>query len=256
MAQSSLLAEPLGHPCGTGKKCARRSLAAPASRSRSSGRQCRPTLGGPGWSVVPVPNVRVRPTRVGWWQPSCTARDCQPNPKPGHPSNTRKSTPTVGCGPPVPPAGTRARTDSRVSRTPSLRTAGYTELRGTTDTSDSVPRAAGPISHAPRLAFPAPFVAIRLYLPRARIADHWRMATPRHLLVDPVNECDYHLVSRRYERGSLLIPLDRSVGDVGRGVRRCRGGHRDPRPAAPPQPCPDDHGRKLPAAREVAAQAC
>ncbi|MDE0037909.1 MAG: hypothetical protein OXU77_10170, partial [Gammaproteobacteria bacterium] len=27
-----------------------------------------------------------------------------------------------------------------------------------------------------------------------RIADHCRMATPRHLLVDPVNECDYHLV--------------------------------------------------------------
>ena len=41
------------------------------------------------------------------------------------------------------------------------------------------------------------------------------MATPRHLLVDPVNECDYHLVSRRYERGSLLITSNRSVGEWG-----------------------------------------
>ena len=29
------------------------------------------------------------------------------------------------------------------------------------------------------------------------------MATPRHLLVDPVNECDYHLVSRCVRRGFL-----------------------------------------------------
>ena len=33
--------------------------------------------------------------------------------------------------------------------------------------------------------------------------DHWRMATPRHLLVDPVNECDYHLVSRCVRRAFL-----------------------------------------------------
>ena len=29
------------------------------------------------------------------------------------------------------------------------------------------------------------------------------MATPRHLLVDPVNECDYHLVSRCVRRAFL-----------------------------------------------------
>ena len=43
--------------------------------------------------------------------------------------------------------------------------------------------------------------------PRARIADHWRMATPRHLLVDPVNKCDYHLASRCVCRAWLVERL-------------------------------------------------
>ncbi|MCY3837351.1 MAG: hypothetical protein OXH09_01635 [Gammaproteobacteria bacterium] len=29
------------------------------------------------------------------------------------------------------------------------------------------------------------------------------MATPQHLLIDPVNECDYHLVSRCVRRAFL-----------------------------------------------------
>ena len=39
--------------------------------------------------------------------------------------------------------------------------------------------------------------------PRAGIADHWRMATPRHLLVDPANECDSTSCSRCVRRAFL-----------------------------------------------------
>ena len=41
--------------------------------------------------------------------------------------------------------------------------------------------------------------------------DHCRMTTPRHLLVDPTHECDYHLVSRCV-RGALLGGVDALTG--------------------------------------------
>jgi len=41
--------------------------------------------------------------------------------------------------------------------------------------------------------------------------DHCRMTTPRHLLVDPAHECDYHLVSRCV-RGALLCGVDALTG--------------------------------------------
>ena len=64
----------------------------------------------------------------------------------------------------------------------------------------------------------------------------------------------FQLVSRRYERGSMLItskPLGRRMG---RGVRRRRGRDRDPRPAAAPQPRADDHRGELPAAGEASSR--
>ncbi|MDE0191409.1 MAG: hypothetical protein OXQ90_08630, partial [Gammaproteobacteria bacterium] len=71
---------------------------------------------------------------------------------------------------------------------------GHTRFRPTGGRAD-FPRADAAASHAGHGNSAIP--------PRARIADHCRMATPRHLLVDPVNECDYHLVSRCVRRAFL-----------------------------------------------------
>ena len=64
----------------------------------------------------------------------------------------------------------------------------------------------------------------------------------------------FQLVSRRYERGSMLTnhvePLGRGMG---RGVRRRGGRDRDPRPAAAPQPRADDHRGELQAAGEASS---
>ena len=84
-------------------------------------------------------------------------------------------------------------------------------------------------------------------------------AKPKLLIVDELGYLPFEaraahlffqLVSRRYERGSMMITSNR-WWPSGRGVRRRRGGHRHPRPAAPPQPRADDHRRELPAAREA-----
>ena len=46
-------------------------------------------------------------------------------------------------------------------------------------------------------------MAIRRYRPQAGFETIGGMTTPRHLLVDPENECDYHLVSRCVRRAFL-----------------------------------------------------
>jgi len=71
---------------------------------------------------------------------------------------------------------------------------GHTRFRPTRSAVD-FPRADANVSHAGH--------GDSAITPRARIADHCRMATPRHGLVDPANECDYHLVSRCVRRAFL-----------------------------------------------------
>ena len=87
-----------------------------------------------------------------------------------------------------------------------------------------------------------------------------RYAKPKLLIVDefgylPLEPHAAHLffplVSRRYERGSMLVTSNRSVGEWGDGPGRRRGRDRDPRPAAPPQPRADHPRRQLPPAREA-----
>ena len=87
-----------------------------------------------------------------------------------------------------------------------------------------------------------------------------QLAKPRLLIVDELGylpfEPDaahlfFQLVSRRYERGSLLITSNRAIGEWGDGVRRPGGGDGDPRPTAAPQPRRHDPRRQLSAAREA-----
>ena len=85
-------------------------------------------------------------------------------------------------------------------------------------------------------------------------------AKPKLLIVDELGYLPFEphaahlffqLVSRRYERGSMLVTSNRSVAEWGRRLRRRRGGHRHPRPAAAPQPRHHHPRRQLPAAREA-----
>ncbi len=57
----------------------------------------------------------------------------------------------------------------------------------------------------------------------------------------------FQLVSRRYERGSMLITSNRAVSEWGRDG--------DPRSPLTPQPCHHDSRRQLPAAREAPIRA-
>ena len=61
----------------------------------------------------------------------------------------------------------------------------------------------------------------------------------------------FQLVSRRYERGSIMVTSNRSVGEWGEVYGDVVVATADPRPAAAPQPRADDHGGELPAAREA-----
>ena len=61
----------------------------------------------------------------------------------------------------------------------------------------------------------------------------------------------FQLVSRRYERGSMLVTSNRVSGRVGWRVRRRRGGHRHPGSTAAPQPCHHDPRGQLQAANEA-----
>ena len=85
-------------------------------------------------------------------------------------------------------------------------------------------------------------------------------AKPKLLIVDELGylpfEPDaahlfFQLVSRRYERGAMLITSNRAVAEWGTRVRRSGGRHRDPRPAAAPQPRDHHPRRQLPAASEA-----
>ena len=85
-------------------------------------------------------------------------------------------------------------------------------------------------------------------------------AKPKLLIIDELGYLPFEtnaahlffqLISRRYERGSVLItskPLGRRVGQR---VRRSGRRHGDPRPAVAPQPRHHDPRRQLPAAREA-----
>lgn len=75
---------------------------------------------------------------------------------------------------------------------------------------------------------------------------------PRLLIVDELGYLPFEanaahlffqLVSRRYERGSVLVASNRSITEWGR--------HRDPGPAAAPQPRNHDPRRQLPAQIEA-----
>ena len=86
-------------------------------------------------------------------------------------------------------------------------------------------------------------------------------AKPKLLIVDELGylpfEPDaahlfFQLVSRRYERGAMLVTSNRAVGEWGIGVRRSRGRNRDPRPTAAPQPRAHHPRRQLPASRKAA----
>ena len=61
----------------------------------------------------------------------------------------------------------------------------------------------------------------------------------------------FQLVSRRYERGSILNHVEPFCRRMGRGVRRRGGRHGDTRPAAAPQSRVDDYRRELPIAGEA-----
>ena len=85
-------------------------------------------------------------------------------------------------------------------------------------------------------------------------------AKPKLLIVDelgyPPFETNaahlfFQLVSRRYERGSVLITSNRSVGEWGSVFGDPGGGHGDPRPAAAPQSGHHYPRRQLSPAREA-----
>ena len=85
-------------------------------------------------------------------------------------------------------------------------------------------------------------------------------AKPKLLIVDELGYLPFEpnaahlffqLVSRRYERGSMLITSNRSRRRVGHRLRRSGGRDRDPRPAAAPQPRRHHPRRQLPPAREA-----
>ena len=57
----------------------------------------------------------------------------------------------------------------------------------------------------------------------------------------------FQLVSRRYERGSIIITNNQSLGALGRGVRRPGHRQRHPRPPAPSFHYGQHQGRKFPA---------
>ena len=89
-------------------------------------------------------------------------------------------------------------------------------------------------------------------------------AKPKLLIVDELGylplEPDaahlfFQLVSRRYERGAMLITSNRAVGEWGSRLRRRGGRHRDPRPAASPQPRHHHPRRQLPAPRKAPQRA-
>ena len=89
-------------------------------------------------------------------------------------------------------------------------------------------------------------------------------AKPKLLIVDELGylplEPDaahlfFQLVSRRYERGAMLVTSNRAVGEWGYRLRRRRGGHCHPRPAAAPLPRRHHPRRQLPAPREAPQRA-
>jgi len=60
----------------------------------------------------------------------------------------------------------------------------------------------------------------------------------------------FQLVSRRYERGSILITSNRSISEWGTVFGDASRGHCDPRPSAPSQPR-HHHPRRQPIAQHV-----
>jgi DNA replication protein DnaC len=111
------------------------------------------------------------------------------------------------------------------------------------------------------------------------------LAKPRLLIVDELGylplEPDaahllFQLVSRRYEKGAMLITSNRTISACrglltaplsgagakacwplpGNGLRRRRGGDGDPRPAPPPQPRRHHPRRQLPPQRQAAEWGC
>ncbi len=85
-------------------------------------------------------------------------------------------------------------------------------------------------------------------------------AKPKLLIIDELGYLPFEpnaahlffqLVSRRYERGSLLDHLQPLRGRVGRGLRRPRRGHGHPRPSSAPQPRRHHPRRQLPAAEKA-----
>ena len=87
-----------------------------------------------------------------------------------------------------------------------------------------------------------------------------QLSKPKLLIIDELGYLPFEpnaahlffqLVSRRYERGSMMITSNRAVGELGHGVRRSGGRHRHPRPHAAPQPRRHDPRRQLPAEGET-----
>ena len=79
-------------------------------------------------------------------------------------------------------------------------------------------------------------------------------AKPKLLIVDELGylpfEPDaahlfFQLVSRRYERGAMLVTSNRAVSEWGTRLRRCRRGDGDPGSPASPQPRDHHPGRQL-----------
>jgi DNA replication protein DnaC len=86
-----------------------------------------------------------------------------------------------------------------------------------------------------------------------------RYAKPKLLIVDELGyppfepnaaHLFFQLVSRRYEKGAMLVTSNRAVGEWG-AVRRSGGGDGNPRPAAAPQPRHHDPRRQLSTARKA-----
>ena len=65
----------------------------------------------------------------------------------------------------------------------------------------------------------------------------------------------FQLVSRRYEKGAMLVTSNRAVGEWGTGVRRCRRRHRDPRSPPTPQSCRHHSRRQLSTSRKASQRA-
>ena len=61
----------------------------------------------------------------------------------------------------------------------------------------------------------------------------------------------FQLVTRRYERGSMLITTNQMVTQWGQRLRRRDARRRHPRPPAPPQPHPGHPRRELPTETEA-----